>query len=90
MAFDTLFYHQIKHLEVRQNYSAALRLVNALLGSSGDKTLRLMLDILHLNPAQEKTCGELLENERHGQHSRPLDFMIAKSEIRKAAAGKMT
>ena len=49
-----------------------------------------MLDILHLNPAQEKTCGELLENERHGQHSRPLDFVIAESEIRKAAAGKMT
>ena len=40
-----------------------------------------MLDILHLNPAQEKTCG---------QHSRSLDFMIAESEIRKAAAGKMT
>ena len=81
MTFDTLFYHQIKHLEVRQKYFAAPRLVNALLGSSGDKTLRLMLDILHLNPAQEKT---------RGQHSRSLDFMIAESEIRKAAAGKMT
>ena len=79
----------MKHLEVCQKYFAARRIVNALLSvSSGGKTLRLTLDILHLNPAQQKTCGELLENERHGQHSRPLDFVIAETEIRKAAAGK--
>ena len=46
--FDTLFYHQMKHLEVRQKYSAARRIFNSLLGvSSGDETLRLMIDILH-------------------------------------------
>ena len=38
-----------------------------------------------LKPAQQKTCNEPRENERHGQHSRPLDFMITESEIRKAA-----
>ena len=38
----------MKHLEVRQNYSAARRIFNSFLSvSSGDKTLRLMLDILH-------------------------------------------
>ena len=38
----------MKHLEVRQKYSAARRIFNSLLGvSSGDETLRLMFDILH-------------------------------------------
>ena len=37
--FDTVFHHQMKHLEVRQK--------NSLLGvSSGDETLHLMFDIL--------------------------------------------
>ena len=37
----------MKHLEVRQKYSAARRIFNSLLGvSSGDETLHLMLDIL--------------------------------------------
>ena len=46
-AFDTVFNHQMKHLEVRQKYSAARRIFNSLLGdSSGDKTLRLMFDLL--------------------------------------------
>ena len=37
----------MKHLEVRQNYSAARRIFNSLLGvSSGDETLHLMFDIL--------------------------------------------
>ena len=36
----------MKHLEVRQNYSAARLIFNSLLSvSSGDETLRLMLDI---------------------------------------------
>ena len=36
------------HLEVRQKYSAARHIFNSLLSvSSGDETLRLMLDILH-------------------------------------------
>ena len=51
--FDTVFHHQMKHLEVRQKYSAARRIFNSLLGvSSGDETLHLMFDILHNN--QEK------------------------------------
>ena len=37
----------MKHLEVRQKYSAARRIFNSLLSvSSGDETLRLMFDIL--------------------------------------------
>ena len=32
--FDTVFYHQMKHLEVRQKYSAARRFFNSLLGVS--------------------------------------------------------
>ena len=38
----------MKHLEVRQKYSAARCIFNSLLSvSSRDETLRLMLDILH-------------------------------------------
>ena len=45
--FDTVSHHQMKHLEVRQKYSAARRIFNSLLGvSSGDETLHLMFDIL--------------------------------------------
>ena len=45
--FDTVFHHQMKHLEVRQKYSATRRIFNSLLGViSGDETLRLMFDIL--------------------------------------------
>ena len=44
---DTVFHHQMKHLEVHQKYSAARRIFNSLLGvSSGDETLHLMFDIL--------------------------------------------
>ena len=44
--FDTVFHHH--HLEVRQKYSAARRIINSLLGvSSGNETLHLMFDILH-------------------------------------------
>ena len=47
--FDTVFHHQMKHVEVRQKYSAASRIFNSLLGvSSCGETLRLMLDILLL------------------------------------------
>ena len=46
--FDTVFHHLMKHLEVRQKYSATRRIFNSLLGvSSGGETLRLMFDILH-------------------------------------------
>ena len=42
------FHHQIKHLEVRQKYSAGRRIFNSLLRiSPGDDTLRRILDILH-------------------------------------------
>ena len=53
--FDTVFQHQMKHLEVRQKYSAARRIFNSLLGvSSGDETLHLMFDIL-----QEKQMKDI-------------------------------
>ena len=46
--FDTVFHHQMKHLEVRQKYFAARRIFKSLLGvSSGDETLHVMFDILH-------------------------------------------
>ena len=52
--FDTVFHHQMKHLEVRQKYSAARRIFNSLLGVwSGDKTLHLMFDILRQKLAQK-------------------------------------
>ena len=45
---STQFHHQMKYPEVRQKYSAARRIFNSLLGiSSGDDTLRRILDILH-------------------------------------------
>ena len=45
-AFDTVFHHQMKHLEVCQKYSAARRIFNSLLSrSSGDGTRVSMLDI---------------------------------------------
>ena len=37
----------MKHLKVRQKYAAVRRIFNSLLSvSSGDETLRLMLDVL--------------------------------------------
>ena len=54
--FDTVFHHQMKHLEVRQKYSAARRIFNSLLGvSSGDETLHLMFDILLQRFSQFRT-----------------------------------
>ena len=47
--FDTVFHHQMKHSisSLRQKFSDARRIFNCLLSvSSGDETLRLMLDIL--------------------------------------------
>ena len=58
--FDTVFHHQMKHLEVRQKYSAARRIFNSLLGvSSGDETLHLMFDILlkQFPPAEFGICN---------------------------------
>ena len=45
--FKAAFHHQMKHLEVRQKYSAACRIFNTLLSVSyGGETMRLVLDIL--------------------------------------------
>ena len=52
----------MKHLEVRQKYSAARRIFNSLLGvSSGDETLHLMFDTLH------ETLRLTLDVLRHNQ-----------------------
>ena len=60
--FDTVFHHQMKHLEVRQKYSAARRIFNSLLGvSSGDETLHLMFDILREGLPQEGNCSQAVE-----------------------------
>ena len=58
--FDTVFHHQMKHLEVRQKYSAARRIFNSLLGvSSGDETLHLMFDILLKDYADLRRLGRI-------------------------------
>ena len=38
-----------------------------------------------LSPAQQTISNELDENERHGQESRPLNYLINENERRKAA-----
>ena len=44
-AFDTVYHHRIKNLEIRQKYFAARLIFNSLLGvSSVDETVRLTLD----------------------------------------------
>ena len=46
---------QMKHLEVRQKYSAVRRIFNFLLGvSSGNEILRLMLDMILETKLSEK------------------------------------
>ena len=69
--FDTVFHHQMKHLEVRQKYSAARRIFNSLLGvSSGDETLHLMFDIL-LQTRNSSLCkvGACQKSEPAGRMS---------------------
>ena len=70
--FDTVFHRQMKHLEVRQKYSATRRIFNSLLGvSSGDETLRLMFDILR-ETRQRKKRRQRRQGER---------FRLAKQQI---------
>ena len=70
--FDTVFHHQMKHLEVRQKYrdSAARRIFNSLLGvSSGDETLHLMFDILLLRVLKETCKRNMYKEYKHvNQH----------------------
>ena len=64
--FDPVFHHQMKHLEVRQKYSATRRIFNSLLGvSSGDERLRLMFDILHEVLFCQDTSDALLKDTQH-------------------------
>ena len=48
-------------------------------------TIFLQMNLLTQLRQKKKTCNELRENDRPGQRSCPLDFMISESEIRKAA-----
>ena len=68
--FDTVFHHQMKHLEVRQKYSAARRIFNSLLGvSSGDETLHLMFDILRQTLSYIGPFSDRLQEKNHmAQH----------------------
>ena len=74
--FDTVFHHQMKHLEVRQKNSAARRIFNSLLGvSSGDETLHLMFDILqdlHSLLVMKTSCLERLYFGRSSFSARPI------------------
>ena len=63
--FDTVFHHQMKHLEVRQKYSAARRIFNSLLGvSSGRETLHLMFDILLENRPKSRLYIALFKRKK--------------------------
>ena len=81
--FDTVFHHQMKHLEVRQKYSAARRIFNSLLGvSSGDETLHLMFDILHKIPVSQNKSNEhhlSSHTKRLNQFKKVLFFMMTQS-----------
>ena len=71
--FDTVFHHQMKHLEVRQKYSAARRIFNSLLGvSSGDETLHLMFDILLQTLKWERTPAD----NQPGSHLHSFLFCV--------------
>ena len=60
-AFNTDFHHQMKHLEVRQKYSAVRCIFNSSLAvSSGDDTLHLMLDILLEIPFGGRLVNKIL------------------------------
>ena len=53
----------MKHLEIRQKYSAARLIFNSLLGVPfGDETLRLMLDILLLITFLRLICYEFVSS----------------------------
>ena len=41
--FDPVFHHQMKHLEVRQKYSAARRIFNSLLGTKQMKVVSVRI-----------------------------------------------
>ena len=72
--FDTVFHHQMKHLEVRQKYSAARRIFNSLLGvSSGDETLHLMFDILLLSLPEMKMIPVILKRNFSQNFDRAID-----------------
>ena len=47
-AFDRVFRHQMKHLEVRQKYSAARRIFNSLLSVSSSLQCRRILFVFVL------------------------------------------
>ena len=67
--FDTVFHHQMKHLEVRQKYSAARRIFNSLLSvSSCDETLHLMFDILREKPYFQENQTRWVYFKTVGRH----------------------
>ena len=47
-AFDRVFHHQMKHLEVRQKYSVARRIFNSLLSVSSSLQCRRILFVFVL------------------------------------------
>ena len=82
--WDTVFHHQMKHLEVRQKYSATRRIFNSLLGvSSGDETLRLMFDILR-KPLSKNHGGDNLHNlhyTNNASYKELVTFKLNTSEL---------
>ena len=74
--FDTVFHHQMKHLEVRQKYFAARRIFNSLLGVlSGDETLHLMFDILlAILSVHSSKIEELVERKKNSGEENVIFF----------------
>ena len=74
-AFNTVVHQQMKHLEVRQKYSAVRRIFNSVFGvSSGDETLRLMLDILreHLSEKQAEYLSVFITGESYRREAKEI------------------
>ena len=64
--FDTVFHHQMKHLEVRQKHSATRRIFNSLLGvSSGDENCVSCL-IYYLKALVHDSRREVVSSEVRG------------------------
>ena len=69
----------MKHLEVRQKYSAARRIFNSLLSvSSGDETLRLVLDILQRNSSMCHKESFLFDCKMSIVNCRKMKIMLEK------------
>ena len=72
----------MKHLEVRQNYSAARLIFNSFLSvSSGDKTLRLMLDKLLTHSLHDNDNPSFSKISTPGTVFKNLLLLVSESAV---------